>query len=146
MIVDKVTENVFEKDVANLAVEYLLCSIKTNFENDPDLDYQIIRYKYAYPSYRKSLIFHTDLTKKLINSDDDLISVLLKERINLQSYRDCSYFYEHLFDIFSKVFEKNKIRRLGINHSKKQYSILVIVFNRKLELHVFDKDEKKLKK
>lgn len=146
MIVDNSTELIFERDVSNLAMDYFLYSVKTNFENDPDLDYQILRYKYTTPSYCKSLIYHTDLTKRLIESNDNLISVLSKERINLQSYQDCSYFYEHLFEVFSKIFKKNKMKCLGINHSKKQYSTIVIVIDRKNELYLFDKDDKNLKK
>lgn len=145
MILEKHIEKNFETEVRGLAIQYLLSAVKQTFEADPDLDYQIIKFTKSGYSYSSSMLEHQiDLTKRLIESNDDLLKILLKERVNHDLFFKSSYFYQFLFESLGVVFKKKKMKILGQNESKNQYSVYYIIWNRKLELFVFDRREKKL--
>lgn len=145
MILEKHIEKNFETEVRGLAIQYLLSAMKQTFETDPDLDYQIIKFTKSHRYYGPSELEHQiDLTKRLIESNDDLLKILLKERTNYDLFVESSYFYQFLFESLSIIFKKNKMKILGYNESKHQYSVYHIVWNRNLELFVFDRRGKKL--
>lgn len=93
MILEKHIEKNFETEVRSLAIQYLLSAVKQTFEADPDLDYQIIKFTRSDYSYSSSMLEHQiDLTKRLIESNDDLLKILLKERVNHDLFIKSSYF------------------------------------------------------
>lgn len=146
MILEKNIEHNFEIEARGLVIQYFLSAVKQTFEADPDLDYQIIKFTKVkkYYFHKLNLAHQIDLTKHLVESNDELVKILSKERINHDLFIESSYFYQFLFESLSRVFEKKKMKILGYNESKHQYSVYYIIWNRNLDLFVFDRREKKL--
>jgi hypothetical protein len=125
----------FDQEIEGLAMSYFKTALETAFEEDPDLDYQILAYRMDNYSIGTKYLCEK---KSLVGTEQDLLKSIgswASFRYQPQ-WREVSGIFHSILIALQRAVKKMSGKKLGVNNSARQYNLFYLAVDRKLNCYL----------